>query len=184
MKAIMVDLETLSLRPTAKVLQVGVFVVDTTPGVAQRPAFDIWVSDPKGHVDPSTVAWWETQAADIRQRVFHAPEGEARQCDDELFHSLSVVYNVLGGKDAGVTVWAKPGMFDLPILTNLWEGRKPWPHYMERDLYTLARTLDPKKELQPPANGAAHVASADAEWQGLYLIALEARARALGLEVT
>lgn len=180
--ALMLDLETLSLRPTAKVLQVGYCLATLLPGgtATFTSPVDIWVDDPNGHVDPGTVEWWEKQDQGVRRAVFHLPEYETRAGAKEVFERLA---KVMADHDVA-TVWASPAMFDLPILTNLWEGRKPWRYYVERDLYTLAKLLDASKALRPPANKSHHLASADAFWQARYLAALHSRAAELGLQIS
>jgi hypothetical protein len=72
-------------------------------------------------------------------------------------------------------VWASPAMFDLPILTSLWGGNKPWSYSRERCLMTLRSHVDPRGELRPPENTKAHDGAADAEWQMNYLLALKRR---------
>jgi len=48
---------------------------------------------------------------------------------------------------------------------------KPWPYYMERDLMTLYKMLDPDKKLKP-TNPLEHDAASDAKAQMDHLIAI------------
>lgn len=178
----MLDLETLSLQPTAKVLQIGYCVATLLPsGTATFTApVDLWLDDVSGHVDPGTVDWWDQQDPAVRRAVFHAPEGTSRLTARESFEHIAEVMK----QHEVATVWASPAMFDLPILTNLWGGRKPWAYYVERDLTTLHRLLDPDKTARPAGNAMHHLASADAFWQAQYLGALHNRAVERGLTIS
>ena len=82
-----------------------------------------------------------------------------------------------------ITVWGSPAMFDLPILTSLWKGEKPWLYNYERDLMTLYKTFDPLGKLKPAENGMAHDALADALWQGKYLLNLNEEISRLGYHI-
>lgn len=180
MNAIMIDLETLSLRPEAHVLQVGVCVADLGNRRISQP-FDFWLTEdqPGRHTDRDTVSWWAKQDPAVQARVMRPPEGVARKSVDELHkYFVGLVHSLEAS--GPVTVWAKPGMFDLPILTSLFEGRKPWRYYTERCLQTYAAEFDPGKALRPQDNPMAHVASADAAWQAQYLLNIHVARAELG----
>jgi hypothetical protein len=168
MNRLMIDIETLSLRPTAKVLQIG-YTATSGAGDIIVPPTDIWIDDPDGHVDPGTEDWWSKQDPAIRALVFAPPEGTAALNWHQSFQHMSDVYAKLG---PDTEVWASPAMFDLPIITNLWRGDKPWKFFMERDMGTFRRTVDPRGVYKPASNAQGHLASADASWQMDYLIAL------------
>lgn len=106
------------------------------------------------------------------------PDKKSRISAGTLFRVLTAAYEALGGKDGGATVWASPAMFDLPILTHTFglarpdlREAKPWPYYMERDLMTLYKMLDPEKKLKP-TNPVEHDAASDAKAQMDHLIAI------------
>ena len=168
MNFLMIDIETLSLRPTAKVLQIG-YTAATQSGEILVPPTNLWIDDPAGHVDPGTEAFWALQDRAIRDLVFNPPEGTERLNWHQSFQHMSDVYAKLG---PDTEVWAKPSNFDLPILSNLWLGDTPWKHFMTRCLQTLSTRNDPNKVNRPANNAQAHLASADAEWQMEYLIRL------------
>ena len=172
MNAIMIDIETLSLRPTAQVTQVGYCAANLITGEYLIAPTNIWVAPHGGHIDMDTVAWWMRQSDAAREAVF--PEGAKRLTPAEVFVELKTAYDYLQSpveEKNSATVWASPAMFDLPILTNMWGGEKPWPYNHERDLMTLYKMLDPQKLLKP-ANALEHDAASDAKAQMDNLIAI------------
>lgn len=169
MNVIMIDIETGSTAPTAQVLQVGFVAADTATGEILIPKTNMWVKRQlSGHMDPDTLSWWAAQDLAIRDSVWNESGAEVAWSPETLFAVLKDTYDFLG---AGTTVWASPAMFDLPILTNMWGNKKPWPYYQERDLMTLYKMLDPDKQ-HKPANPAEHDAASDAYAQLLHLLAI------------
>lgn len=167
--AMMIDIETLSLRPDAFVAQVGVCVANVVTREYLLAPTNCWLTDEgqeARRIDPSTVRWWMTQDRTVAHGVFESPE--QRNSPRALFELLAK----WAGAYPEMTVWASPAMFDLPILFSLWEGRKPWVYNMERCLMTLYKVLDPQKALEPLQRGPAHDAAADAEGQMEYLLNL------------
>src|ERR1044071_2391262 len=59
---VMVDLEALSLRKDAAIIQVAALVFDPLTG-ERGTQFNAFVSGLEGHVRPDTVAWWMQQPA-------------------------------------------------------------------------------------------------------------------------
>lgn len=171
MKAIMIDIETLSLKPTALVTQIGYCAADLLSGEYLIEPRNLWMqAQPGGVIDLDTVRWWMKQSEEARKTVFDV-EGLPEHTPVEAFVALRDAYQLLGGKDEDVTVWASPVGFDLPILTNMWDGQKPWPYNQERCLMTLYKMLDPQKLLKP-ANALEHDAASDAKAQMDNLIAI------------
>lgn len=177
MKAIMLDIETLGLQPTAVVHQIGYCAANLRSGEYLLEPTNLYVHAPQGTViDFNTVGWWVRQSDAARAAVF--PEHVTRMHTESAYLHLLEAYEGLGGRDAGVTVWASPAMFDLPMLTHSFgQARpdlrepKPWPYYMERDLMTLYKMLDPEKKLKP-TNPIEHDAASDAKAQMDHLIAI------------
>lgn len=162
----MIDIETLSLQPTAYVTQIGYCVARETSGSYLIPPTNIWVSDAQsGNVDMDTIQWWMKQSDAARNAVFDPHEPP--MSPDACFERLQDVVD-----DYAPQVWGSPAMYDLPILTNMWKGRKPWKYNMERDMMTLYKLLDPNGVLKPPPNKLAHDAASDADWQMQYLLRL------------
>lgn len=174
MKALMIDIETFGLLPTSAVHQIGICAADLATGEYLMGPANIYVRpDVTASMDFDTLCWWMQQSDAARSAVF--PKNVYRHSPASTFYTLKSAYDSLGGKDAGVTVWASPAMFDLPILTQTWgmpgTDGKPWPYYMERDLMTLYKMLDPEKKLKP-TNPVEHDAASDAKAQMDHLIAI------------
>jgi hypothetical protein len=169
MIAMMFDIETLSLKPTAQVTQIGMCAANLRTGEYLIAPYNMFVDQHGGVIDLDTVGWWMRQSDAARTAVF--PEGMPRFNPAFLLGHYHTQYTNLGGEDAGVTVWASPAMFDFPILTSAFGGEKPWPYNMERDLMTLYKMLDPEKKLKP-TNPIEHDAASDAKAQMDNLIAI------------
>ena len=178
MKAIMLDIETLGLRADSAIVQVGVCAADIRTGEYLVAPTNWWVNPVKGtDMDIGTVRWWMRQSDAARQAVFGKEDAHATAVPSVYWQLHDIYENRLGGKDAGVTVWASPAMFDLPMLTQTFSramkqrDAKPWPYHMERDLMTLYKMLDPEKKLKP-TNPVEHDAASDAKAQMAHLIAI------------
>ena len=182
MKRTMLDIECLSLRPEAVVLQIGYCTYDFKErkyvdygipkeiigNVSGAGFLNLCVDSQlkSGRViDFDTIRWWMDVDAKVREDVFSTTFG--RSTTKDAFESLAYVC-----KDSD-EIWAGPAMYDLPIITSLFEGRKPWIDFRkERCLSTFGKQIDPLRTLAPPENGSAHNGAADAKWQMEYLINL------------
>jgi hypothetical protein len=173
MKRLMIDIEALSLRPEAAVLQIGYCLRDfaASPDWDEVGPTNIDLDvnaqiEAGRHVDFDTLKWWSTQDPAVVRSVIVQPTH--RISAKEAFEHLAKVVT-----DRKVDeVWASPAMYDLPILTSLWGGRKPWVYNQERCMMTLYKALDPNGLRRPAPNGMAHNAAADAGWQMEYLVKL------------
>lgn len=165
-RALMIDNETLSLRPDALLLQVGVGMVDLDTGDVLYPPTNFWLQDEdqgERHMDPATVRWWMQQKPEVIASVAHPVS------------SSILPVGALWDRFVDLrpdTVWAAPAAFDLPQIRSFFRGRTPWTYKQERCLSTLWRALDPDKKLAPPDNPLAHNAASDVDWQMRYLVAL------------
>lgn len=174
--ALMIDIETLGLSPGAAVTQVGYCVADIETREYTLPPRALFLNpnDQGREIDFGTVQWWMKQDRAVADGVFSDKAERVHHA-----HAFNVMQSIVREHER-CEVWASPAMFDLPILTSLWGGKKPWVYNMERDLMTLYKLLDPSKLLEPPDNGKAHDAAADAHWQMEYLMNLWAHRSRVG----
>lgn len=157
-----IDIETLSTRIDAYVLQIGYSVLIGGDQVISGNMNIMELGQEHRRKDLDTIVWWQQQDEEVRKRVFK----------QRYAVHFNEARDILGNlcKEYGVEhVWAKPAKFDLGILTSLWLGDLPWHWRGERCLATLIAKLDPNRQLAPEPNTMAHDAEADARWQAEYL---------------
>lgn len=168
---LMIDNETLSLRPDAHVVQVGYAVANIiTRQYLVEPTSVFLRGRKPGHIDLGTVRFWMTQDDAARKSVFGNDRNRPYATPIELFDIFASIIADNGGD--GVEVFASPAMFDLPQLTMMWQGRKPWRYGQERDMGTLYKRIDPLGRMRPPTSGTQHNAEDDVRWQMEYLFRL------------
>lgn len=170
----MVDNETWGIRTTSVVRSTGIVVFDGRR-VIEKLYFRIDEDEqeiirdvelfpdertvfPPRTRDDSTVTWWaKPENAAAQDTILQAPLLTWR-------HARSICGQV---GEIAQNVWAKPGMFDLPMLRDLF-GQDIWPYWKERDLSTLLGEFDPNRETRPSFVGVPHNALDDAihahEW--------------------
>ena len=120
-KRLIIDIETLGVRPDSVVLQVELIAWDDNaenPVVAQRS----WNLDGKQQqqsgrtIDYDTVLWWQNQSREATNSVFHNPGKTTKPLTFPLEFSEALrELTETGFKD----VWANSPSFDLVILTDL-----------------------------------------------------------------
>ena len=136
---IMLDLETLSVRPDATILTFGACKFspykqhEITDGIYFRVSVDEQITLGR-HVDDNTVAWWGRQAEDVREEAL----GEGNRISlDEFARELN---RFIVGCD---NIWAQGPVFDIVILENLYRQLGlpcPWQFWQIRDSRTLLST--------------------------------------------
>lgn len=139
---VMIDIETLSTRPDAAIVQIGAVMFEFRSGgrILNDKTFGSYVAvqDGAGVIDNGTLAWW------LKQR--NAP-GLGVGLED-----APVLYDVLtslqgwpesigeGGWGDVEGVWAKPADFDLAILKSGYArfgSDTPWARWTTRCAKTL-----------------------------------------------
>jgi hypothetical protein len=152
-----IDLETLSLQPTALVLSIGLAAFTLTGGLTKTGYWTLeqQTQRAKGrHVDPHTLDWWQRQSKEARQ-VFTEPAKDTAMVLLEVaawFHALPDL--------AGV--WGFGADFDLAILQSLYRTYDmvvPWPYKFNRCGRTVT-AIAPQR--RPPRGSIAHNAMDDA----------------------
>lgn len=154
---IALDIETLSLQPTAAIIAIAAksFTFDEpVDATSSRPGISVIVNAASCamfglHFDMQTVKWWQRQSVDAKKPY------------TELTGSVISIQKALGLLDAYVNeiraespsgdilVWTQGTDFDIPILNNAYHqvfdimigGKKqntlPWRHHELRDARTF-----------------------------------------------
>ena len=168
---IVLDLETLSTKPSACILSIGAARFDPTIRDPDQPfdCFHVGVSAASCqrvglHLEAGTVLWWLTP-------------GNAAARDALLGLEQHDIRDALEGFSAWVgeenlPVWANGSDFDLPILRTAYAAcglEPPWAFWDARDCRTIYK-LAPDITVERPADEVAHDALADAKHQARRLL--------------
>lgn len=173
MNNIMLDLETLDLRPTAAILSIGAVFFDKR-GLGETFYHTITLDSclTTGlSVSGDTFKWWMAQKGEARQALFvdPIPLGKALA---ELNHWVSA-----HADDAQVKVWGNGADFDNAILQHAYAKAgllTPWHFWNNRCYRTTCEILGAKQRKQ---EGVYHNALDDAKSQAKHLVqTLTARA--------
>jgi 3'-5' exoribonuclease-like protein len=168
---VMLDLETLSTRSDACIIQIAAIAFDIETGEL-GPRFNAYVNEPdaalRGYVDTDTIAWWLQQRVASAMGVRLQPSSGALPLSDALTRFADWVRG-LGCAFNDLRVWAHGASFDVPILLSAYSraGREaPFRYRAPRDTRTLyeaagmgegqRRAPDPERE---------HDAQYDCEYQ-------------------
>lgn len=160
----MLDLETLSTRPNAVILTLGIVkfdpfsdFIDIESGLNIRVDVDEQTKLGRD-IQEETLIWWEKQPADVRD---DALSDNNRICLDEFTKALN---KFLVGVDQ---IWCQGPVFDIAILENLYYqlGKPtPWQFWQIRDSRTLFGVHgDPREK----GRKAAHNALMDSYYQAI-----------------
>jgi len=135
---VMIDLETLSTRPNARILiiaavkfnRTGVITTEARAEIPQDADTFYRRVDMTGHVDQNTINWWNKQHPDIYNEAFkgvRTPLATAL-CDFITWFGNSQV------------VWSHGATFDIVILSEAFHSLNmtpPWKYWNCRDTRTL-----------------------------------------------
>jgi exodeoxyribonuclease VIII len=153
----MIDLETLSTRPDAAILQIGIVAFDLY-GIKDSKQ---WNVEAEGRVDRPTLHWWKEQIAAGVDPPGLGPMPLKLALEDIV---------VMMKPDEAMQVWANPSTFDIVILGEAFHRcgmSPPWNHRQVRDLRTL-RMLYP--DVPRPKPDLPHVAVYDAMAQATWVM--------------
>jgi len=171
MKHIMLDLETLSLKPTAAIVAIGACFFDPFESyVHEDDTFYITVAPASSiaagsHVDGDTIAWWMKQENSVRMSTFHcAPV--------PLVDALQAFAGFAWRSQEPVAIWGNGATFDNVVLRSAYEACKldaPWVYKNDKCYRTLINLI--RKETRPEyvTVGNYHNAKDDAVSQALHL---------------
>lgn len=151
---IMIDIETLDTKHTARILEIGWCLFDITrPHDGQEVAHDsvlVSITDEKNKArtqSKDTVEWWEKQDPKLYERALSGTIRLEDALDVLCEETIPVMYD----RQAQVVqrslnwrnirrVWANSPTFDLAILRDAMDSvgiECPWKFYQERDYRTL-----------------------------------------------
>ncbi len=144
--AVMVDLESLSVKPTATVLSISAVAfnpLEVTKDFSNNPKLDLLLdieTQAHRHVQDETLAWWTRQDQKVQDKMFGTENRISVEVALKQFSKFVWQKNQL---------WAQGVTFDIVVLENLLEEYKmatPWPYHIVRDSRTLLDLVDIPKE--------------------------------------
>jgi DNA polymerase III epsilon subunit-like protein len=158
MKHIMIDLETLGLRPTSVVLSLG--AVSFSPSGIEKEYYAELGLQYQAYrtTDPSTIAWWATQGGIPSNGTVHPAV------------AVTALEDLIEGEQNTVRIWANGTDFDIPLLYSLAYEHNlapAWKYSNVRDYRTVSRLFP---GVPKDANPEAHNALSDARTQANHLI--------------
>lgn len=161
---IMVDLETMSLRPNAALVSIGAVLMTYRGeeiGHFYRSISLASSVDAGLHIDPGTVMWWLQQSDPARSAL----AVQVRPLH-EVLHEFAEWADVQVPGGGLVGIWGNGAAADNVWLAEAYRAvgfPRPWSHRQDR-CYRTFRAMHQDVE-NPPPNGAEHDALADARWQ-------------------
>jgi exodeoxyribonuclease VIII len=165
LKVVVVDLETLDIRPTAAIIAIGAVCFDPTGGDPTMSVFkasiDLGDAVRYGSVDGHTVAWWMLQS-DATRALF-------KEKGVKLHEALLSFYEWF---PPGTQIYGYGADFDCVILGHAYRAfdmPQPWTYKNQRCLRTLT-ALAPSVPLVKAVT--PHDALADAVAEAGHLIKL------------
>jgi 3' exoribonuclease, RNase T-like len=171
---VILDLETLSTRPDAAILQIGAVCLDSE-GNKLREFEATMGQDIAGisakrygrHVSVDTLIWWEGQSIEARNSAFYAVNGERLDYKEAML-AFCNWFNYSGIKKE-TAVWGRGPDFDNVILASSIEAvglELPWHYPNNRCLRTLMdiANLNPK-DISRSEDEIEHTALGDARFE-------------------
>jgi exodeoxyribonuclease VIII len=157
----MVDLETLSTRPDAEIIQIGAVMFDPMDPLALEEQYQEWahLSGEMRHIDHSTLAWWLSDDSGPGKKI-----AMKRECPP-----LRIVLQGFANfvKDMRPRfIWSHGAAFDIAILHHAFAQMNieiPWHYRATRDTRTLYDLAGGTPE--PLVKGIPHLAVDDARAQ-------------------
>lgn len=175
MKHVMIDLETMSSRSDAAIIQLGAYRFDMDTPVGQFDAKEAFLEnillsssiDSGGHISGETVGWWLEQSEKARAALKSPPKMDLEYVLTK-FGSWLLNHVAHGDRREDVCVWSH-ATFDTPILNAAYErlGQKPpYQYRLNRDVRTILHLAEETgfdvKAAWPDRRGNDHIGSWDA----------------------
>lgn len=166
----MLDLETLSTRHDAAIVQVGLVSYNTLTKTREEFKSTVPLTEAMkyGHVAPETLSWWLTQSEEARKSITTPSVDTMEQLVSGIEEFIKTTSE---GSERYTHLWGHAG-FDYPIICSLFrlfEKNFPIPFWKVRDLRTidyLSQNVVKKEKRE----GTHHDALDDANFQLTCLI--------------
>lgn len=167
---VMVDLETLGLKPGCPIVSIGAVVFMNAPEfrdnlfyctIAPESQYDIMDS-----ADQSTLNWWNKQSEEAKAEVFNNPNSIDIVAALHRFRSFLEQLQVTSQDE--IVIWGNGASFDEPILLEAFTRTLVAIQWNYRNSFCF-RTLKMLAEMYnielPTFEGIKHNALADARYQ-------------------
>jgi exodeoxyribonuclease VIII len=177
MNHIMIDLETLSTLPNARMIAIGAVKFSIERGVYANfytaitpPPLDAaqnFIDDEGFHISKDTLAWWKQQSPEANA-VMH--DHLAVSMDDAL--GMFTMWATEDTRVEDICMWGNGASFDNVILSSAYRIRnleQPWRFWNDRCYRTIHRM---HKDVAVERIGLHHNAVDDAETQARHLLKL------------
>ncbi|MBQ3569586.1 MAG: 3'-5' exoribonuclease [Methanocorpusculum sp.] len=186
MQHVVLDLETLSLQPDARVISIGAVGLDAAFQIVNHfyiPLRIEWFANPRYSIDTNTFNWWLKQSEEARAAL--DIEDGALYSDAAEHFSKWVKAN---GDPATIKVWGNGPEFDIVILRYLFgDNHTEWPF-----AYNSAQSIRTIRMLNDTLNLGAvwteprvkHHALYDAEAEALFLQDVMKRLLAMDAQIS
>ncbi len=155
---IVIDLETLDTEPTAQIISIGAFCMETESEFYVRIIPD---PDPRFTVSKFTLDWWDLQSTAAREEAFGG--------DVDIKTALEMFTGWVC-QHTNIRMWGNGTMFDNAILLHAYKVLglpAPWSYRADMCYRTL-KNLRPDVEAQAFI-GMKHTALADAKHEARHL---------------
>lgn len=165
MTDVMLDLETLGLRPGSCLLSIGAVVFDPVAYTLDRQGafyhrLSVVPQEAAGlAVDPATLKWWAQQS----KEAYEAARDNAEE-PENVFRDFCDWYKGVGGS----RIWSNGSNFDIPLLEEAMKTfhiQPPWHYQAPRDVRTICDLAGGKVGDFGSPNPLAHDALQDAIFQ-------------------
>ncbi|MFI8416920.1 3'-5' exonuclease [Serratia sp. NPDC078593] len=171
MHHLMLDIETLDIKPSAVILVIAAVFFDPKTGelgAEFETAINCQKDQPERTMSLDTVAWWAKQSDEARKLAFGGSDSLKR-----ALTNLSQFIHI--NSTATVKVWGNGKEFDCTILEHAYQQLAiscPWNFWDTQDVRTVITLAElhgfnPKKTR--PFEGTPHRALDDAKHQARYV---------------
>ena len=128
---VMVDVETLSTKPNAAIIQIAATKFTINDGITDEFVINVERNE-NFHIDPKVEAWWSNQPIAAQESWKSNPV--------TINHAVDAFAEWLG-KTYGVFFWSQGTAFDFPILQNAFDycgyPKYPWYYPLVMDTRTI-----------------------------------------------